>query len=349
MARLRSLPLFFAAALVLPAVAMSAAPAAADDAVDAAVERAQEARDELERTTEQYEAANARRYELEQDVVDLEAGIELTRLAWRRVRSANAERTIEEYTRGSGNPLPMFNSDSVIDAARREALLSEVASRSTSALDDLRAVGQDLKDQESELDRTLGEQEDLIDQLDDRQTAMEEALVRAEEAEAAARTDAERREAAAIAAAAARPANGGTVSGSAGQIIASGDWVCPVQGSRSFVDTWGAPRSGGRSHQGVDMMSPFGTPLVAVVGGSVSFSDSNLGGNQVWLHGSDGHTYFYAHLSGYAGGSRSVSAGEVVGYVGDTGNASGNPHLHFEIHPGGGDAVNPYPTVAANC
>ena len=121
--------------------------------------------------------------------------------------------------------------------------------------------------------------------------------------------------------------------------------VCPVQGSAAYSNTWGASRSGGRSHEGVDMLTSRGTPLVAVVSGSVQFKQTSLGGNSVWVAGNDGNRYFYAHLDRFEGSSRSVSQGEVIGYVGDTGNARGTPHLHFEVHPGGGAAVNPYPYV----
>ena len=124
--------------------------------------------------------------------------------------------------------------------------------------------------------------------------------------------------------------------------------VCPVAGSHSFADTWGAPRSGGRSHQGVDMIAASGVPLVAVESGSVHFKPNRLGGNAVWLTGASGTKYYYAHLSAWEGSSRSVSRGEVIGYNGSTGNA-GVAHLHFEVHPGGGSAVNPYPYVRAVC
>ncbi len=124
--------------------------------------------------------------------------------------------------------------------------------------------------------------------------------------------------------------------------------VCPVAGPRAFADTWGAARSGGRSHEGVDMMSPGGTPLVAAESGSANFSTNRLGGNAVWLQGSSGTKYYYAHLSAWEGSSRAVSRGEIIGYVGATGNTTAN-HLHFEVHPGGGRAVNPYPYVRNVC
>lgn len=121
--------------------------------------------------------------------------------------------------------------------------------------------------------------------------------------------------------------------------------VCPVQGPSAYGDTWGAPRSGGRRHQGVDMLAPTGTPLQAVIGGFVEFRSNTLGGITMVLNGDNGHRYYYAHLSAYEGVPGYVPQGQVIGYVGDSGNATGVPHLHFEIRPGHGVPVNPYPSV----
>jgi peptidoglycan LD-endopeptidase LytH len=126
--------------------------------------------------------------------------------------------------------------------------------------------------------------------------------------------------------------------------------VCPVQGPVSFVDSFGAPRSGGRAHQGVDMMAAMGTPTVAPVSGRVEHRGNATGGLSWWLYGDNGDEYFGTHLSAYANeGVGWVGAGTVIGYVGDSGNAAGTPHLHFEIHPGGGGAINPFPDTAAAC
>ena len=125
--------------------------------------------------------------------------------------------------------------------------------------------------------------------------------------------------------------------------------ACPIEdpAERDLHDSWGWARSGGRRHQGIDVAAPRGTELYAVRGGEVEFKRSRLGGNSVWLRTDDGDRFFYAHLDGFEGESRRVQAGELIGYVGSTGNAGG-PHLHFETHPAG-NVENPFDHVVDAC
>jgi murein DD-endopeptidase MepM/ murein hydrolase activator NlpD len=130
-------------------------------------------------------------------------------------------------------------------------------------------------------------------------------------------------------------------------------FICPMAGPSTFVDSWGAPRSGGRTHKGVDMMAPRGVPLVSVANGTIKYGVSTLGGNTAWVYSDYGAAFFYAHLDTFAPGLSTgdrVSIGTVIGTNGDTGNpAPGAYHLHFGIYPGGSSAVNPYPTIARHC
>ncbi|MSW99945.1 MAG: peptidoglycan DD-metalloendopeptidase family protein [Actinobacteria bacterium] len=133
-------------------------------------------------------------------------------------------------------------------------------------------------------------------------------------------------------------------------------FVFPVASEVEFIDSWGYPRMTGTPsahwHQGTDIFADYGTPLIASENGTIArVGTGTLGGNKLWVVGESGTEYYYAHLSAFAPGvsdGMRVTAGQLVGYVGDTGNARGtSPHLHFEVHPGGGDAVNPYPLLKA--
>ncbi|MDI6874164.1 murein hydrolase activator EnvC family protein [Candidatus Solincola sp.] len=125
-----------------------------------------------------------------------------------------------------------------------------------------------------------------------------------------------------------------------------GNFIFPVQGPCSFSNDWHAPRTG-HLHQGNDIFAPAGTPCVACVSGTVHQGEGKNAGLYVRLVGDDGNVYYYMHLQRF-GATGHVTAGTVIGYVGDTGNAKGGPpHLHFEIHPGGGPAINPYPILLA--
>lgn len=135
-------------------------------------------------------------------------------------------------------------------------------------------------------------------------------------------------------------------------LAAAAGWRFPVAGKHNFVSSWGYPRSGGRTHKGNDIFAEWGTPVIAIERGVISRIGTNsLGGLIVWLQGESGNAYYYAHLSAYAPGlavGQKVDSGSLVGYVGNTGNAvTTPPHLHFEVHPARGDAVDPYPLLRA--
>ena len=129
--------------------------------------------------------------------------------------------------------------------------------------------------------------------------------------------------------------------------------ACPVDGAVTFRDSWGEPRSGGRTHKGTDMMAARWTPLVAIEAGTIyQVSWHSAGGLGVYLRGDSGGTWYYAHneatASGISPGVR-VSAGQLIAYVGSSGNAS-TPHLHFGWQPNSNWVyANPYPIVNELC
>jgi murein DD-endopeptidase MepM/ murein hydrolase activator NlpD len=273
---------------------------------------------------------------------------------------------VELYMQAASGPsMGMMSLSSPADALTALDYLQSSTSDSQQTVSDLGAVSGELdrlgveleaavvdltaaRDEQQELtaaqESAMNTALDSYDQLSERckemqsQYEAEQARIRAAEK---ARREAEAR-------AAENRSSGGSSTYSGSRVI--GGIICPFNPGRThFTDSWGAPRSGGRRHKGVDMMAPYGEPIYAVVSGSVSTRNSGLGGLSIWLSGG-GNSYYYAHLSDFAVSGGSVSQGQLIGYNGDSGNARGGaPHLHFEIHPGGWGAINPYPSVAAVC
>ena len=140
--------------------------------------------------------------------------------------------------------------------------------------------------------------------------------------------------------------------------LTAGGYVFPVYGPCSFSNTFGTPRAGVGWHHGEDIFAPLGAPVLAVASGTVfSVGWNDIGGNRLWLRDGQGNEFYYAHLSAFsplARNGKRVRAGEVLGFVGSTGDAEGTPyHLHFEIHPvsylymGYDGVVPPYPFLMA--
>ncbi len=337
--------------------------AAQTDDIEDAKEAKENAYDEWLAARAEVDAAVAILVDLEAELADLEYRID--RMEGRidededniaDLRSSAQNLVINAYINSGSSTLESaLGASNIQDILTAQHIINRAADRGTATLDRLDAITRDLQRQSAILDEDRQEIDDLRTQqaevvasLDELEAIAEE-LYREAKAEYAAEVRAweaaERRRK--IAEAAKR-------SGAAGGLPAGTipDFICPVAGSMSFRNDWGNPRSGGRTHKGTDIFAKKGTPVVAVVDGTLRFRDGGLGGIAIWLKGS-GASYYFAHLdsrvSGLSTGSY-VNRGTVIGYVGNTGNAFGGAdHLHFQLHPGHGSPVNPYPTLAAAC
>lgn len=373
--------------LVGPAYAATAQNEITPEDIAAADQRRRAVASELNEITTDYDAAIQRSVATEDDLQLLatELSVAERNLTDLRVEAEQVARSLYMEA-GSTDSLGMLDSSSLNDISIRSGYLESLSASGETTLLRLVALEDAFVEQRGRLDELLAGQqaeaaelEELANVILDRLAAanaeydavvaayqaQEEAKRRAEEERRRREEEARRaREATSTTAPTATtlaPAGGDVTTTTAAPPEpppppppSSGGQVCPVNGAVSFTDTWGAPRSGGRTHQGVDMIAARGTPLVAIEAGTVSrISTSSLGGLTLWIAGSSGDSFYYAHLDGYAAGlstGQSVSAGTLVGYVGNTGNAQYTvPHLHFEWHPGGGSAVNPYPLVAGLC
>jgi murein DD-endopeptidase MepM/ murein hydrolase activator NlpD len=285
-------------------------------------------------------AAESRLGRLEGEINALEARNRAAKKRAESLRSTVMESAINRYMHAG--TVASFESD-INRQAKAEALSRYVTQGNQDAIDEFAGLLEDLRVTGKALSSKKAEQQSAVASLRETRRKLESELARLQEIE-------RKRQAAAARARSSRLVAASASRGAPTGPIATGAWICPVQGPHAFSDTWGAPRSGGRAHKGVDILAPRGTPTVAPVGGRVEHRGNSLGGLSWHLYGDDGHYYYGTHLSAYANqGAGHVAAGTVIGYVGDTGNARGTPHLHFEIHPNNGPAVNPYPTVAKYC
>jgi murein DD-endopeptidase MepM/ murein hydrolase activator NlpD len=317
---------------------------------------------DLDALVASYDRAQARQAEIETRIGGVETEVRELRARMTELRGAISARARLAYQSGGSGILEvLLDSESLSDFSDRAEYLGRMARDDSDLLLELDVVGEKLRRRESDLQSLRASQADILAELQADQAAIADTI---EEAQAVLR-DLEERKAAEDAAAAAaeraareaarRAAGQGGGSGSGGNVPPTGNGplkACPAGQPRSFSDTFGDPRSGGRSHQGIDIIAPLGTPVYAAQSGQFVKSFNELGGISALVYAPNGDYTYYAHLSSYggAGHGSGVGAGALIGHVGDTGNAPpGLYHLHFEYHPGGGGAVDPYAMLLAVC
>ena len=338
-----------ALALAVAAVPLMAPRAVGQSSLSELGSRMDELQARLDQATARLEELRTQEDELLRRVSDIEARAQ--ELSRRQVRLAAlaAERADALYRDGATGLLEaLFASDDFSELTDRAELMSEVSEQDAHVFDRLARTELELRHNAEELIRRRREvaktTEEMRAAADGLQEQFREVAAEYEELEerlerARARAQAEP---AATSTAPAPPS-------APAEVTSTGGMACPVAGAVSFIDSWGAPRDG-HTHQGVDMMGAYGTPLVAIVSGTITYAAyDGSGGNMIFLSGDDGNAYWYMHNQENLVSGGHVQVGQQIATLGDTGNAAGTPHLHFEFHPGGGAAVNPTPLVASIC
>jgi murein DD-endopeptidase MepM/ murein hydrolase activator NlpD len=330
-------------AFVWAPAAAAPAPAAPKDPIENAKRVVLDAQDGANAAAARFSEAQSRYEQLGDQIAKIEQLIAAGVLRKDELREIASRRAVVVYKNQGTDLGVIFDAESPQEGLRSSVLLEHANEHDNAVVEELADLNGDLAVHRDELALERHKQEEARDQLDAERKLLDGKLAGAHEAVRALEEKAARDAAAAAALAAIRE------QAALGHAPVVDGMVCPVPGA-AFSDDFGAPRSGGRSHQGNDMFAPMGNANLAVVSGNVTFGNGGAGGMGAYLEGDNGVTYVYYHLSEYVGGPRRVNQAEVIGKVGQTGNASA-PHTHFEIRPSGrtGGALNPFPTISKIC
>jgi murein DD-endopeptidase MepM/ murein hydrolase activator NlpD len=333
--------------LVLLALPLAGVPAIQAAPLEDARRRQRALKGELQAATAELQAAEAALAKAEDQLAYDRGQLEAANRQHRGARAALAGQAAAMYRSGGLAIAGALLDQDPAQVPGRVEMATVLVSRNAQLIEDAQVTGDAYRSVLGRLTKGYERAEAIHDQARAAVGRLEAGLEEAQALEARLVRLERRRQAAAKVTPAPPPSGGGGGGGGGG---GSGS-ACILERPYSYVDSWGAARSGGRSHQGTDVMAPHGARVFAFVNGVVSRESSSAnGGIQLYLQGDNGVEYFYAHLSGYAvsTGTR-VRAGQLIAYNGQTGNAAATaPHVHFEVHLSGGP-VNPYPYLKRVC
>lgn len=336
------------------------------------------ARARAQQAAEEYRAVQQELQRINDEVALVERQIPILVTSIGQMRVRLQSRAAEAY-RGasmtSAVAFELFEVESLLDGARVTRLAQAANRRTDEIAEEVAKLTDQLTEKEAQLEQQQAAQAELVAQAEERAARLDRALAEAARHLRQVEHDVAVRDwflaVVAANAAAQDPAQTATTvppppepvsqrpppgDPSLAELVPVEELLCPVQAPVTFYNDWGQPRSNWRVHEGTDIFAGRGTPNVAVADGVVKRRTGGLGGNAVWLEADHGVSYYYAHFDRFEGAfdgpeqSRRVKKGDVIGYTGNTGNAAGGPvHTHFEVHPGGGGAINPYRILLVIC
>ncbi len=302
--------------------------------------------------------------EIVQELIRTREALAQARERYEELRARLDERAREAYMGGLGSNLEfLLGATSLADLSDRMEYVDALSQTDSDLANEVQNRRNELAAQEAKEESLKVQQAEVVNGLREEQAALNASFD--EQRAILADIEAKRAEAEELVKKLGRQYKRELAAMFGGKIGDGPIQICPVAQPHAYGDGFGAPRYGGgyHLHAGVDIFAPYGTPIYAPFDGNAVNSSNGLGGLAVTVYGEFGYVY-NAHLS-RAGNLGQVSVGEVIGYVGDSGDAQGtSPHDHFEWHPNSipsgwpassygysviGDAVNPYPLLTQVC